>query len=136
MSDALFQVMYPSLYEERRLDALAKATMPPHIQNLLDRADEVIKQSKLNRMTGIEKIAQERLEQKTKGNFTLKSDWEQYPDFELATLAGALLGDITDAPDCFPDKLVKKLGSKSYEEKLIIAGALIAAEIDRLNFKE
>lgn len=98
--------------------------------------DEPIRFHKTETMTGIEKIAQERLEQKTKGNHTLKSDWELYPDFELATLAGALLGDITDAPDCFPDKLVKKLGSKSYEEKLVIAGALIAAEIDRLNFKE
>lgn len=93
--------------------------------------------SKTKPMTGIEKIAQERLEQKVKHNHTIKSDWEQYPDFELASLAEAVLAhDSRKAPDCFPSDMIEKIIAKGYHDRLIIAGALIAAEIDRLNFKE
>lgn len=92
---------------------------------------------KLKSMTGIEKIAQERLEQKTKHRHSIKSDWQQYPDYQLAILAEALLSNNWDmALDEFPRDLISKLSAKSYEKRLVIAGALIAAEIDRLNFEE
>jgi hypothetical protein len=43
-------------------------------------------------------------------------------------------GDATWIPDNM--ETLKKAISKSYKDRLIIAGALIAAEIDRLNYKE
>lgn len=86
--------------------------------------------------TGIELIAQERLEQKTKHNHSPKSDYEQYPDYELVILAQAILDANPDhAPDTFDAKFIKKVMEKSYVDRLIIAGALIAAEIDRTNFE-
>ena len=87
-------------------------------------------------MTGIERITQERLEQKTKHNHSIKKDYEQYPDYELVTLAEAILAnEPSKAPDCFNDDFLNKLFSKSYEELLVIAAALIAAQIDVLNFE-
>jgi len=89
-------------------------------------------------MTGVEKIQHERVEQKIKHNHSIKSDWEQYPDFELCRLAEAVLQGGID--DYFPSNMDsskwEKVMKKSYEERLVIAGALIAAEIDRLNFTE
>lgn len=92
---------------------------------------------KLKPMTGIEKIAQERREQKVTHGKTILGDYQQYPDFELATLAEAIIADdIGKVPDCFSTEAINKIWTKSYEQKLVIAGALLAAEIDRLNFKE
>lgn len=89
-------------------------------------------------MTGTEKIAQERLEQKTTGKrHSPKSDWEQYPDFELAMFAEAVLtGNVKKIPHYADEAYWQKLCSKEYEQRLVIAGALIAAEIDRINFTE
>lgn len=88
-------------------------------------------------MTGIELIAQERLEHKVKHHKSIKSDYQLYPDYELSTLAQAVIdGNLDKAPDCFSGKWLELLMRKSYPDRLIVAGALIAAEIDRLNYEE
>ena len=80
--------------------------------------------------TGIQLIATERQEQISKHKRTteidvLENDHEQLRHVAIYLLTGAGL----------PDKFSKWKGnfdSKSYKERLVIAGALIAAEIDRL----
>lgn len=88
-------------------------------------------------MTGVELIAQERLEQKVKHGRNVKFDYENNTQEELASMAAAL---ILQNPHFIPDEWDQTICSymmrKSQKERLIIAGALIAAEIDRLNYKE
>lgn len=92
---------------------------------------------KTQSMTGIELIAQERLEQKIKHRRSVKSDYELNPDFELCMAAEAVLtGNVTKFSYDWDDEKCEKMISKPYLERLIIAGALIAAEIDRINYKE
>lgn len=92
--------------------------------------------------TGIELIAQERQEQIEKHGRSVESDVEINANCELISAACALLH--TDS-ELSPMDLIKemklknwdsgildKMDSKPYKERLIIAGALIAAEIDRL----
>lgn len=112
--------------------------MPPNIVHLLRRANEYLERKKnIKGMTGLEKITQERLEQKIKHNHSVKSDWEQYPDFELAVIAEAVLtGNVGKIPANLEVPKYQKMIEKEYEQRLVIAGALIAAEIDRLNFTE
>lgn len=87
-------------------------------------------------MTGIELITGERLQHKMCGR-TIKYDHENNADGQLAQAAAALIeGDVTWMPEGWDDEKCKKLIKKSYKERLAIAGALIAAELDRLNFKE
>ncbi len=91
--------------------------------------------------TGIELIAKERKEQLEKHGRTIKFDVEQNSEGELRRGAIALLGysngeaDIISLPHTWDNKLCAKMCAKSYKERLIIAGALIAAEIDRLQVK-
>jgi outer membrane cobalamin receptor len=88
-------------------------------------------------MTGIELIAKERLEQRVKHHRTLKYDAENNKDYELSRGAAALIeGDITWMPESWDEAVSQRMIGKSYQERLVIAGALIAAEIDRLNYKE
>lgn len=101
------------------------------------RAREFLEKIKTKPMTGIEKIAQERLEQKTVHNHTLMNDYQQYPDFELMDAAVAILQSRKDFwPSNMDAETFDKISKKSYEERLVVAGALIAAEIDRLNYTE
>ncbi len=87
-------------------------------------------------MTGVELIAQERLEQKVKHGRSVKFDVENNPDEELRFAAiGILLGDSSLIPEEWDPTIYNKILRKPYKERLIIAGALIAAEIDRLNYK-
>lgn len=94
-------------------------------------------------MTGVELIAAERLRQVEEEQWTAQHDMShQYG--ELAIAAAALAVDGTDAtirePGGAKDEwgLVAKHGyrgtSPGHVRKLVIAGALIAAEIDRLLF--
>lgn len=88
-------------------------------------------------MTGIELIARERLEQKTKHGKTLQKDCDENKDLQLSQAAGALIeGDISWMPDSWNEAVCERMIGKSYQERLIIAGALIAAELDRLNCQE
>lgn len=89
--------------------------------------------------TGIELIAEERAEQVDKHGRTLGKDIAHNGQYQLALAASWLA-----VPDIFEDdafehcppgwdkNLWNKMLSKGYHDRLIIAGALIAAEIDRL----
>lgn len=91
-------------------------------------------------MTGIELIAKEREEQINKHGRTLEGDllWKQH---ELTYVAGFLVHYKTAevpnveqyCPPTFDKEIFKKMVNKPYKERLIIAGALIAAELDVLN---
>jgi hypothetical protein len=87
--------------------------------------------------TGIELIAQERKEQIEKHGRNIQEDVEFNCDGELAQAATALL-DTEDEkrfrqmPEMWDDDQCVRMTGKPYKERLIIAGALIAAEIDRL----
>lgn len=100
-------------------------------------------------MTGIELIAQERKEQIEKHGRTVELDAMQYNNFELRVVARALMTDgvnfisedqplarLSMMPPWWNRKVSKKMVSKPYKERLIIAGALIAAEIDRLQYAD
>ncbi len=87
-------------------------------------------------MTGTELIAMERLQHKMCGR-TIKYDHINNADNQLSQAAAALIeGDVTWMPKGWDDDKCKKLMKKPYKERLVMAGALIAAELDRLNFKE
>lgn len=98
--------------------------------------------------TGIELITQEREEQVTKHGRTMVGDEKANNHFQLSEAAGLLTylneedvkpnGDEPDFSHCCPvewdETIWNKLMSKPYKERLIIAGALLAAEIDRIEF--
>lgn len=92
--------------------------------------------------TGIDLIAQERKEQIEKHGYSIELDSLENEHYQLSEAAGILTcldtNDllVDNSDDCCPVKwneiIWKKMFNKSYKERLIIAGALIAAEIDRL----
>ena len=83
--------------------------------------------------TGIELIAIERQEQIEKHGRTIHYDIENNTDSQLQLGAEALLdNDFDKFPALWDDAICYKMLEKSLKERLIIAGALIAAEIDRL----
>jgi hypothetical protein len=82
-------------------------------------------------MTGIELIAKERQEQIEKHGWTPEHD-DEHSRMQLTDAAAYLL---TKKPELFPDwdyKYWEKFRDKKGVEALKVAGALIAAEIDRL----
>lgn len=95
--------------------------------------------------TGIELIAQERQEQIEKHGRTIESDVDQNRFHQLSDAAAILCGIPTEllydeqpvpndyAPFKWDLAIFNKMRGKDYKDRLIIAGALIAAEIDRLN---
>lgn len=86
--------------------------------------------------TGIELIAQERQEQIEKHGRSVQYDKGHNAQEQLPTAAIRLLQinrhDIP-APFMWSERIWEKMMNKPYRERLIIAGALIAAELDRLN---
>lgn len=82
--------------------------------------------------TGFESIAKERIEQVNKHHFQLSED-RQYENGELikAALYATTL-DIKHWPRTWDKYFRNKIKNKSLEERFVIAGAFIAAEIDRL----
>jgi len=95
--------------------------------------------------TGIELIAQERQEQIEKHGRTIQGDVLTNNDGELKQTVMALIMDadnyrdfahaairLAHMPRNWDTQICNKMASKSEKERLIIAGALIAAEIDRL----
>lgn len=84
--------------------------------------------------TGIELIAKERQEQIEKHGFTLGHDIQVHSDDEALIDCARYL--ISDNEMFYPEdwgmKTLEKLRTKTEIEKLVVAGALIAAEIDRL----
>lgn len=97
-------------------------------------------------MTGIELIAQERKEQIEKHGITVDNDVDFNKHYQLSIAASNLcvdpLGYMDDKelgidneeypPEGWDMVIWKKMYNKPYKERLIIAEALIAAEIDRL----
>lgn len=97
--------------------------------------------------TGIELIAAERQKQIDKHGFTGEhhvNNPQWYDNFQLQYAATTLLmhelEEVVDTKDNLPDgwdqEWFDKLNAKERKERLIIAAALIAAELDRLNTPE
>lgn len=91
--------------------------------------------------TGIELIAIERAEQIEKHGRTVELDVKQNDNYQLSDAASHMVklypsdaGDFT--PNGWDDELFDKMCAKDYKERLIIGGALIAAEIDRITYEE
>ena len=91
--------------------------------------------------TGIELIRKEREEQILKHGRTTELDIQANKRMQLAdaaaVLATPLIGTprkrLSLMPSDWDDTIALKMCSKSYKERLILAGALLAAELDRLN---
>lgn len=91
--------------------------------------------------TGIELIAAERQEQMEKHKRIIARDIKENGNFQLS-VAAAILCIVDLDPEDYEElcpfgwdiDIFTHMCSKPYEERLIIAGALIAAEIDRINF--
>ena len=99
--------------------------------------------------TGIELIAQERLEQIEKHGRTIEKDVANNANGELIMAARGLMIEDEEFPIGVAEKarfsefpadwdsiLCRKMCAKSRKERLIIAGALIAAELDIIEAQE
>jgi len=89
--------------------------------------------------TGIELIAQERKEQIEKHGRTIEKDVIDNSRLQLSDAASKLCADdaggywgTSTLPIGWNQEVWDKMTNKPYRERLIIAGALIAAEIDRI----
>lgn len=97
--------------------------------------------NKIEPQTGIERISLERWEQMFKHGRTIESD-QVWTENQLTEAASYLMVENPEmihcdepeeyAPQGWDTDLWTKMMSKSYPERLVIAGALIAAEIDRI----
>ena len=87
--------------------------------------------------TGIELITEERKEQIEKHQRTVEFDIALNYDYQLQEAAIWLISGRNNQrpPNGWDEKIWNYMLSKSLKERLIIAGALIAAEIDRLQTK-
>lgn len=91
-------------------------------------------------MNGIELIAKERKEQIEKHGRTIESDIETNKAYQLTEAAAVLSTELARSskkrfammPDDWDDEISLKMCRKSRKERLIIAGALIAAELDKI----
>lgn len=83
---------------------------------------------------GHELIAQERIEHYSKHFRTLKNDVVNNSNYQLPNAVIGLLRKESECPENWDINIWNKMISKPYKERLIIAGSLIAAEIDRLNY--
>ena len=89
-------------------------------------------------ITGIDLIAKEREEQVSKHHINTGMDVLHNSNYQLAFAAERLCVPELDVPNYTPpmnwdEHIWDKMISKPYKERLIIAGALIAAELDRLS---
>lgn len=88
-------------------------------------------------MTGIELIAQERQEQIEKHKISIYDDIDHNDNGELIESVRAIINqDFTEFPHNFTKEMGKKILNKPIIEQFAIAGALIAAEMDRLINKD
>lgn len=92
---------------------------------------------------GIRLINQERQEQINKHGRTVEYDIKVNDNGQLIDASIQLLSveynegwDSYNTPDGWDKELMAKMIGKPLKERLVIAGALIAAEIDRLNSQE
>lgn len=84
--------------------------------------------------TGIQLIAHERKEQIKKHKRTVEDDVKYNNVGQLRQAAASLMGQLNNnqVPENWDTQIWDKMLKKTLKERLIIAGALIAAEIDRL----
>lgn len=87
-------------------------------------------------MGGAELIAQERERQLNELNITVEQDVISNENWQLSYAASTLCKVMT-LPGLLPPKnwdiaVWRKMLNKGYKERLVIAGALIAAELDRM----
>jgi hypothetical protein len=85
--------------------------------------------------TGIELINEERIEQIEKHQVTISKDILNNPNGELMTAARLLLypyATASEPPNNWDKIIWNRMRNKTVRQRLIIAGALIAAELDRL----
>lgn len=88
-------------------------------------------------LTGVELIEVERKEQIEKHGRTIENDQRDNRGLQLVTGAIAILSEkFGTFPDGWDLKICNNIACKPYKERLAIAGALIAAEIDRVNYEE
>ncbi len=86
--------------------------------------------------TGIELISQERQEQIEKHGFDVKRD-SDYSKNELVKAAMFCVNpELFEWPYYWHSSFRDKILAKTRKERLVIAGALIAAELDRMNAKD
>lgn len=94
-------------------------------------------------LTGVELIAQERHEQVVKHHRTISDDVKYNSENQLTCAAAVLLRlddefSIVDLMAQFGKlkgwdlDILRRMDAKPYKERLITAGALIAAELDRI----
>ena len=82
--------------------------------------------------TALDLIAQEREKQISKG-YTVGHDAKEYPNSELVDIATSLIyNNWHQVPEGWSKDYWKILCSRPYKDRLRIAGALIAAELDRV----
>ncbi len=91
--------------------------------------------------TGIDIITKERKEQLGKHDRQIAADVNLNNSGELRKAAIALItshgeGDISEMPLHWNDAICRHMMSKSYKDRLGLAGSFMAAEIDRLIFIE
>ena len=94
-----------------------------------------------NMKTGIELIKEERQKQIDKHGFTAEhhvNHPEWYESDQLSRAAASILmpNKISLAPDNWDMVWFRNLKGREKKERLVIAGALIAAELDRLELLE
>lgn len=100
-------------------------------------------------MTGIELIAEERKKQIENHGLTAEVDAAKNANRQLIEAISLMLpeGDEQDnkiylrarldgIPTGWNSKVWEKMARKSYSERLVMAGAMIAAEIDRIAYSE
>lgn len=98
--------------------------------------------TKTKKMTGSELITKERQEQIEKHGRTVELDVENNKDEQLIDAVFGLLAEFPDEiknelePDGWDNEIWKKMVNKPYKERLVICGALIAAEIDRISYEK
>lgn len=88
--------------------------------------------------SGIDLIATERSQQLNLHGFTVKDDVFHNSEGQLAYAAEVLLRSNPDGfkmPEGWKGAIWNKMINKPRKERMVIAGALIAAELDRLNYK-
>lgn len=86
-------------------------------------------------MNGIELIAQERKEQIEKHGFSIELDHDYYNRGELLQAADFALHPLSEQsswPEEWDQHFAERIRNKDRIGQLKVAGALIAAEIDRL----
>ncbi len=95
---------------------------------------------------GVTQIILERIEQLVKHGRTIELDFKINKNFELAYAAQLLIKwpgvmpkgifEKLAPPKGWDEKIFLHMMQKPYKDRLVIAGALLAAEIDRLQYLE